>query len=175
MVLACVKLACEKFTYDLLEVDKPQFGGIVFPRKVVDEAIVDANRPGMFDGHGILELCRFDDICGSVPPEGYVQDEMISRLSDSGRLLEVIGYVRKLEIVGDVLRCHGDFQGNLYWIYPFEGYTAVPYVEMRLVHRENLKIANRLRFTEIVMVYQAVTKLALRKFAENKNRFQVLT
>lgn len=161
------------FSYDLFEVDKPAFGGIVFPTSVVQNAMASACTPDAFTSQGLMELCRYEHWPGGFDQSvdnDFVHDEMRSKLTSCGRLLEVIGFVQELEIVNGVLRCRGVMQHNLKWHLPLEQHTAVPYMEMTFEHvRPGLKIVKSFAFTEIVLVYQAVTKLALRKFAERKS------
>lgn len=161
------------FSYDLFEVDKPAFGGIVFPTSVVQNAMASARIPGAFTSQGLMEFCRYEHWPGGFDQSmdnDFVHDEMCSKLTSYGRLLEIIGYVQDLEIVKGVLVCRGVMQHNLKWHLPLEGHTAIPYMEMRFEHvRPGLKIVKSFVFTEIVLVYQAVTKLALRKFAQRKS------
>ena len=159
------------FCYDLLEVDKPQFGGIVFPLAAVQNAITSAHSDA-FRKHDRMELCRYERWPESLEelPGAYIPDWMTTRLSDvSGRLLEVVGDIQELEVVNGTVKARGVMRSDLMWHLPLEGHIAIPYMEMRSDLQSGLKIVKSFRFTEVVLVYQAVTKLALRKFAERKS------
>lgn len=160
-----------KFTYDLFDVDRPMFGGLVFPADVVNEAIARTKQPGMFDHNGILELCRFEE--HGIPEDYYLLHDLVeSKLAGSGRLLEVIGYVREIAIENGVVRCSGMVQANLTWHEdrPIDAHVAVPYMDLQCEHQtDGIKVVKSFTFTEVVLVYQAVTRLALRKFHQNKS------
>lgn len=154
-----------KFTYDLFDVDRPMFGGLVFPVRVVTEAIDHAKR-----NHD-LELCRFDE--HGIPENYYVLNNTVtSKLAGSGRMLEVIGYVLEIVIDHGVVRCSGVIQSGLTWQEgrPIESHVAIPYMDLRCEHQEDgVKVVKSFTFTEVVLVYQAVTRLALRKYEQNKS------
>lgn len=160
-----------KFTYDLFDVDKPMFGGLVFPVNVVNEAIACTKQPGMFDHNGILELCRFEE--PGIPEDYYLLNDLVtSKLAGSGRLLEVIGYVREIIIDHGVVRCSGMVQSKTAWHAdrPIEDHVAIPYMDLHCEHqKDGIKVVKSFTFTEVVLVYQAVTRLALRKFHQNKS------
>lgn len=150
------------------------FGRVVFPLASVEAAIKAAERSrSMFRNGGLLEVCRYEEPWweqGGEPDEE--RDEMIGKLNDSGRLLEVIGYVTSFDIVDKRLSVQAELQKDLTWRRPFEHHTPVPYMDFRTRHeKDGVRIVQEFTFTEIVMVYQGVTRLALRKFAEKKNQF----
>lgn len=159
--------------YNILEIDKPMFGRIIFPRTVVVKAIEAARAAGIARnrfGTGILELCRYEVYDPVVEHHDPAYDEMIGRLSQAGRLLEVIGLVFDLEIVDKTLWASGDIQGNLQWPLPQESYVPVPYMDMRAKRDGDHRVVTEFFFTEIVLVYQEVTMLANSKFAEMRSR-----
>lgn len=151
--------------YDLLTVDEPMFGRIVFPRPVVEKALETVNEPTMY-GKGILDLCRFEVPEWSMGQD-MERDEMIGRLSDSGCLLEVIGHVDRVWLEGDVVKCKANMHENLRWGLPLEDHKPVPYMSIT-AKGTNPRIVTKFQFTEIVLVYQAVTQLALTKFKMRK-------
>lgn len=156
------------FTCDLLEVDKPVFGGNVFPADVVRRAIIDLPRSAY---HGILELCRYEHWPDPLQPpfDEYGSDTMTAKLAASGRMLEVVGSVQDLQIVNGVLRASAEIQNHLVWHLPLDGHTAVPYVDILAASSSpKIRVVKSFLFTEVVLVYQAVTKLALRKYAERR-------
>lgn len=158
-------------TFFLLDIDKPMFERVVFPLASVEAAInaAERNRTMLRNG-GCLEVCRYEEpwwMENDGPNEA--QDEMIGKLNDSGRMLEVIGAVTSLEIVDKKLFAYAELQDRINWRKPFEHHTPVPYMDFRTrVEREGVRLVKEFAFTEIVMVYQGVTRLALRKYHERK-------
>jgi hypothetical protein len=142
------------FSYDLIRVDKREVGDLVFTETSVRQAIEYAKSHR--SGNGILELCRFE---GGIPDDS---------------MLEVIGYVRQLEIENNVLRCYGEMQDNLHWPMPPSRYMPTPYVDMRIVHRSGgFRFVKSFTITEVVLAYQHVTTLALRKYHQRKSLLRV--
>ncbi len=135
---------------------------IIFPAEVVHQAISElkGNR---------LELCRYEEANAQC-----YRDEMISRLSASGTMLEFIGYIKGLWVEDNALHCWGDMEDNVLWPLPVSDYTPVPYVNMRTVLHTNdghvVRTVKDFTFTEIVLVYQQVTRLALQKYLSTRNR-----
>jgi len=153
------------------------FGRVIFPERVVLTAIAAAERTKSQFSQGILELCRYetwepnDDFTG--------RDEMTAILSEAGCLLEVIGYVRELKIVDGTLKAVGEMQDKLRWRFPVEQHTPVPYMELKAenvidpISNTVLRRVTNFNFTEVVLVFQAVTDLALRKYRERKSLLAV--
>ncbi|MGV0949283.1 MAG: hypothetical protein ACOYB3_01330 [Azonexus sp.] len=157
------------------------FGRVIFPERVVQAALAAtataAERIRSIPSKGLLELCRYetwepgDDFTG--------RDGMTAFLAESGSLLEVIGHVHELKIVNGTLKAVGEMQDNLRWRYPVEQHTPVPYMELKAenvidpISSTVMRRVTIFAFTEIVMVFQAVTDLALRKYRERKSLLAV--
>lgn len=163
-----------KHRFFLLDIDKPMFGRVIFPQSAVELAIQAADKArSQFHNGALLEVCRYEEPWWKEHDEpDEERDEMIGKLNDSGRLLEVIGYVTSFDIVDKRLVAEAELQKDLTWRRPFDHHTPVPYMDFRTrSERDGMKLVEHFFFTEIVMVYQGVTRLALRKFAEKKNQF----
>lgn len=150
-------------TYELLKIDTINpTGSVLIPRHVVIAAL------DRFRGKQVLELSRYDENGESqLSPLG---GDMVSRLSDAGMLLEVVGRITEMWIDGDMLKCSGELQDSLFWPFPRQDYMPVPYMDFKHQHVKDTKLPGCKRliteatFTEVVLVYQAVTRLALRKY-----------
>jgi hypothetical protein len=155
-----------QFVYDLIEINKPLWGGLVFPERVVRNAVQAALAKSR------LELCIFE------AEEDDIRGEMTTRLSGAGQLLEVVGHIDELWIEKDVLKCSGQMQ-DLPGRTPLTQFTAIPYLDMRCEFvndpktSKQIRLMKEFRITEVVLIDQAVTRLAVRKFSENKLKLLV--
>ena len=157
-----------QFVYDLIEINKPLWGGLVFPERVVRKAVQVALSKSQ------LEVCIFGT------EEDEILGDMTTRLSGAGQLLEVVGHIDELWIEKDVLKCSGQMQDlDLSGKTPLAQFTAIPYLDMRCksvndqkTHKQ-IRLMKEFRITEVVLIDQAVTRLAVRKFSENKLKLLV--
>ena len=161
-----------KFVYNLLEVDKKTFGDAIYPRNVVEKAIKEAEdhraRHGLFKG--VLELC-------------VISKALLDTRSTP--TLEVIGWIDRLWIENGFLMCSAvidDLEVAPADPVVLSEMTAVPYVDIRQGYTQcagvvaphpAIRRVTDLAITEVVLVDQAVTKLALCKYQERKSNLAV--
>lgn len=151
----------------------PVFQNLVFPEDVVQKAIANVVQRAQSVVQpviGGLEVCRYEEPF-FPPDDGNVYDTMSSMLSQTGRLLEVIGYASNLRISDGALQAELIIVDNLHWKNPLMDHSVVPYVTIDASQRtEGRRVVTSFTLTEIVLVFHEVTIFAIEKYRNRRNR-----